>query len=148
MVQGMDPRERGRQFEKQLTRLFHLSELQVSEPFRTENEQIDGAVHFDAHTYLVEARWWNQPLEHKDVSDLFVKIETRPSGTRGIYISASGFTDGCIDECSRTKMAVILVTLEDVLLSLEAETPIGEMLLRKFQEYVTTRRMMVTFREL
>jgi restriction system protein len=148
VTDGSNPQERGRQFEKQLTRLFNMSGIQITEPFRTENEQIDGAIHFDGHTYLVEARWWAHPLGHGDVADLFVKMATRPSDTRGIYVSASGFTDGCVEECVKTKMAAIFATLEDIILCLESERPLDEMLVKKFQRYITERRMMVPFREL
>lgn len=142
------PQERGRRFEQNLTTLFASSQIQVMEPFRTNNEQIDGAVHLDGHTCLVEARWWAEPLQHKDVADFFVKLSTRSSGTRGVFISASSFTRGCEDQCVRTNMAVVFVTLEDILLCLEAEQPIAEMLGRKYERLSTQRRINVGFREL
>jgi hypothetical protein len=148
VTSNVRPQERGKEFERELTSLFRLSGIQISEPFRTFNEQIDGAIHFDGHTYIVEARWWAEPLEHKDVADLFVKLGTCPPGTRGTYISASRFTNGCVDECTRTKMAAIFVTLEDILLCLETERPLVDMLQRKYQRYSTERQMLAVFRDL
>lgn len=143
-----EPHARGREFEKQLTRLFELSEIQVTEPFRLANEQIDGAVHFDGHTYLVEARWWAEALEHKDVADLFVKISERPVGTRGMYISASGFTKGCVEVCANAHIPALFTTLEDILLCLESERPLAGMLVKKYQKYSTERKIYVGYREL
>src|SRR5262249_50419952 len=114
-----DPAERGRKLDPVLSHIFETSGIRISEPFRLKHEQIDGAVHFDGHSYLVEAKWWAQPLEHSDISDLFVKIFSRPVGTRGLAISASGYTAGCLNVCEEVKNCfVVFLTLEDLVLTL------------------------------
>jgi len=34
-----------------------VSGIPVQEPFRIEGEQIDGAIKYDGHYYLIEAKW-------------------------------------------------------------------------------------------
>ena len=141
--------ERGRQFERLLTRLFELSGIQASEPFRTHDEQIDGAVYFDSHLYLVEARWWRHRLQYRDVADLYIKLANRPRGTRGLCVSASDFTDGCVRECSSPQLPLaVFVTLEDIVLSLESGRPLVDLLRRKVEIAGAERRIMVPFSEL
>ena len=149
MAMNDAPHERGRAFEVLLAGIFKLDGILVREPFKLSNEQIDGAVYFDAHLYLVEAKWWNRRLEHKDVAGLYMKVAERPRGTRGLFFSASGYTEACIATCTNPALPqVVFVTIEDVLRALENEQAFDEVLRRKVQHAGALNRILVSYKEL
>jgi hypothetical protein len=52
-------------------------------------EQIDGVVELDGRLYLVEVKWWHDPLGPGDVAQHLVRVFNR-GHARGIFIAASG----------------------------------------------------------
>jgi hypothetical protein len=83
----------GLEFEKVLNRLFALHGLAPREPFRVVGEQIDGSFELDHETYLLEAKWHNNPLPEADLLIFRGKIEGKSAYTRGVFISISGISD-------------------------------------------------------
>lgn len=100
-----DPQRRGRELESVLNRLFVLDGIAVKESFTLRGEagegvieQIDGVIEIDGELYLVEMKWLREAAGPGDVSQHLVRVFAR-SEVRGIFISASGFTDGAISAC-------------------------------------------------
>lgn len=60
------------------------------------------------HVYLVEMKWWNRPLGPGEVSTHLVRLFSR-SGARGIFISASGYTDAAVGNCRDAFQGRVLV---------------------------------------
>jgi len=92
--------KRGKLLESILNRLFKTDDILIREAFELvgqENEgvveQIDGVVEIDGSIYLVEMKWWKEPLGTADVSPHLVKVFNR-GHAGGILISNSGFTTG------------------------------------------------------
>lgn len=83
----------GLEFEKVLNRFFALHGLAPREPFRIAGEQIDGSFELDHETYLLEAKWHNEPLPEKDLLTFRGKIEGKSAYTRGVFISISGISE-------------------------------------------------------
>lgn len=148
--QEVSGRRRGYDFQKWLSDLFAFEKMRIREPFNVGTaEQIDGAIMLDGHLYLVEARWWADPLSHKDVSDLYVKVSGRPLQTRGLVISGSGFTDECVEVCRQARMSqVILMTAEDIVAAFEHALTIDELIRKKAEFAMTEGRILVTTREI
>jgi len=71
----------------------------------TAAEQIDGVVELDGVQYLVEIKWWADPLGMDPVSRHLVRGYWR-AGVGGILISASTFTYPAIKECERALRSV------------------------------------------
>jgi len=65
-----DAQARGRQFEGLLNDLFALVDLHPRASYSLESEQIDGAFTFQTDDYLLEARWWAEPLQPKETQRL------------------------------------------------------------------------------
>lgn len=87
-----DRQKAGYGLERILTELFSLEGLAPREPFRLTGEQVDGSFEFENQTYLVEAKWENEPLPEAPLLIFRGKIEGKSSWTRGVFISLSGAT--------------------------------------------------------
>lgn len=88
-----DRQKVGLEFEKVLNRLFVLHGLAPREPFRVVGEQIDGSFELDHETYLLEAKWYKDPMPEADLLIFRGKIEGKSAYTRGVFISISGVSD-------------------------------------------------------
>ena len=115
--------------EKVLNRLFDQNGFLIKEAFTLKGsekegvvEQIDGVIEIDADLYLVEVKWWKEPLGTADVSQHLVRVFSRVQA-RGILISASGFTQPAIMTCKEAlqKSVSILCKLEEIVFLLEQE---------------------------
>lgn len=75
-----------------LNRLFALEGLAPSAPFRVTGEEIDGSFELDHETYLVEAKWENEPLPEASLLTFKGKIEGKSAFTRGVFIALNGIS--------------------------------------------------------
>jgi len=139
---------RGKKLEGVLNRLFKASEILVREAFTLKGdegqgivEQIDGVVEIDGHLYLVEVKWWDQRLGPGDVAQHQVRVFNRGQA-RGIFISATGYTDAAIQACRESlhRAPFVLCELEEVVRALEAEMALAEMLRRKIHGAVIDKQ--------
>ncbi|CAK7015253.1 MAG: hypothetical protein DELT_02232 [Desulfovibrio sp.] len=78
-------------------------------------EQIDGVIGFEGHLYLVEMKWWKDPVGVGEIAQPLVKLFER-ADARGIIISASNFTEPAISQCRGflDKKVIILSSLEEI----------------------------------
>jgi len=132
---------RGKKLESVLNRLLKASDMLVREAFtltgdqsRGVVEQIDGIVEIDGHLYLVEVKWWGDRLGPGDVAQHQVRVFNRGQA-RGIFISASGYTDAAIQACRESlhRAPFVLCELEEIVKGLEAELPLADLFRRKIQ---------------
>lgn len=121
--------KRGKALESILNCLFEGSGILIREAFTLKGsqgegiiEQVDGVVEIDGELYLVEMKWWNEPLGVGDVSQHLVRIYGRGQA-RGIFISASGYTEPARTTCKESlqSIVVVLCKLEEIVLLLEQE---------------------------
>lgn len=128
--------KKGKALEGVLNRLFEANEIRVRDAFTiTGNdgegivEQIDGVVEINNEIYLVEMKWWKEPLGTGDVSQHLVRVYHR-GFSRGIFISASGYTEPAITVCREAlqKSVFVLCKLEEFIRLLEREESISEFL--------------------
>ena len=133
--------ERGRLLEGVLNRLFRENGIlvrdaftRVSEPGHGVVEQIDGVVDIDGNIYLVEMKWFTEPVGVPEVSQHLVRIFNR-SASGGIFISYSDYTTPAIDLCkeSLSKAVVVLCTLQEFVFLLESDMSLVEFLKEKIR---------------
>lgn len=124
-----DKRKRGIKLEGILNRLFKNEEILVKEAFTIKGEhdegiiqQIDGAIEVNSHLYLVEMKWWKNPLGPGEVAQHMIRLFER-SDVRGIFISASGYTDSAVIHIKKAlgQRTIVLFTLKELVLLLEGE---------------------------
>ena len=98
-----DHHERGRRFEPWLKDLFIACGLNASGSFTRRNpgEQIDGGIHENLGTFLLEAKWEKEPINADPFRKLKEIIECRTPRTYGLLISVSGFNASAIEVAER-----------------------------------------------
>ncbi len=130
---------RGKLFESVLNRLFAVKGILVREAFTLVGdegegvvEQIDGVIELANRMYVVEAKWWTEPLGPRETSRHLVQVYGRGEA-RGLFISASGYTDAAIIEHRRvlTQRVVLLCELRELVLLLEQGGALQDFLQKK-----------------
>jgi len=131
MFAAADPQKRGRDFEGFLNELFALWDLSPRAAYDLEHEQIDGAFTFRTDDYLLEARWWKEPLQPKELNDFRVKVDGKARNTLGLCVAVTGFTKGAIEKHSEGQSPLILMDGTDLMPILEGRIGLDEVLERK-----------------
>jgi hypothetical protein len=107
-AKDLPPQQRGYELEKIFTRLMRINGIPVNEPFRIEGEQLDGAIKYDGHYYLIEAKWTEAKSGPSEIASFYFKVEGKLEG-RGIFISMNGYSDGVIASLPRGKEIRVLL---------------------------------------
>lgn len=142
-----DSHKRGKALEGILNRLFTCFGILVREAFAVKVngagviEQIDGAIELDGHLYLVEMKWWKAPLGVGETAQHLVRVFSR-DGARGLFISATGYTDAAIEQYRNvlTQKVNVLCTLEEIVRVLDGGMDLTEMMRLKVRAAVLDRQ--------
>jgi hypothetical protein len=135
--------KRGYALESILGELSRISGLEVTEPFRVNGEQIDGAVKFEGEHYIIEAKWQDKAAANEPVYQFVGKVEGKMYG-RGLFVSVHGFSDHVVTSVVQGKaIKTIFVDGEDLVLVLEGHLSFGEMLDRKIKAAQTRGQIYV-----
>lgn len=138
-------KKRGKALESVLNKLFDVNGILIREAFTINGnnnegiiEQIDGVIEIEGQVYLVEMKWWDQPLGKGDVAQHLVRVYGR-ADARGIFISNSNYTTPAIDSCREALQhrVVVLCKLEEFVFLLEKEVNIKEFLKEKINAAIT-----------
>ena len=150
--------KRGKALEDILNRLFEASGILIREAFTLKGtqregivEQIDGVVEINGALYLVEMKWWHEPLGPGEVSQHLVRIYSRGQA-RGIIISESGYTGPAITICKEAlrDTVIVLCKLKEIVMLLEQDKDLKAFLNAKIIAAVIDKNPMaeVNLREL
>jgi hypothetical protein len=63
----LEPKARGYELEKIFSSLMRISSIPVEDSFKIIGEQIDGAIKYDGHYYLLEIKWTKKVAAHDEV---------------------------------------------------------------------------------
>ncbi len=150
LAQGMEitPQKRGLEFEKLLTQLFLLFDLDPRKPFTTEADQIDGAFSFDGGDYLLSARWTKDPVGIEDLGAFKDKVQSRLENTLGVYVSVTGFSATAVQRQNAANPAMFLVDAADLMAVLEGRVTLNELLLRKRRHAAQTGEVLLPITDL
>jgi restriction endonuclease len=107
-AKDLPAQQRGYELEKIFAGLMRVNEILVQEAFRIEGEQIDGAIKYEGHYYLIEAKWTEAKTDPKEIASFYYKVEGKLGG-RGIFISINGYTDGVLASLPRGKELRVLL---------------------------------------
>lgn len=131
--------KRAKLFEDLLNDLFKTYGISIRESFSIKGdkgegivEQIDGVINIDSHIYLVEMKWWKEPIGKGDIAQHLVNVYNR-SGARGIFISASPFTEPAVTNCKEnlSKITVVFCELRELMSLLEREDDLTDFFRKK-----------------
>lgn len=106
-AEKLKPQEKGYELEKIFPDLMKISGIPVEDSFRIVGEQIDGAIKYDGHYYLVELKWTTKQSAHLEVSSLYLKAEGK-MGARGLFISMNGYSKEVVESLPKGKEIKVL----------------------------------------
>ncbi len=147
LLNETNKQKRGTVLESVLNRLFKIYGILVREAFTVCGdsgegvvEQIDGVIEFDGHHYLVEMKWWNKSIGKPQISQSLVNVYHRGQ-SRGIFISASGYSDPAIAVAKEAlqKTVVLLCELREIILILESGADLKRWLKEKINCAITEK---------
>jgi restriction system protein len=130
-----NPHRRGKKLEGVLNRLFDTSGILIREAFAVTGSDGEGIVEqIDGEVYLVEMKWWNEQLGVETVSQHLVRVFNRGQA-RGIFISASGYTEPAVKTCRESLHRVVLVlcNLQEIVMLMEKEEDLKTVLKEKIR---------------
>ena len=140
-----NPQRRGKAIENVLADLCAVEGIQIREPFEvrsagTPEEQIDGVVMADGHLYLVEVKWWSDPIDITPMSSHLMRLFRRPD-VRGLFISDSGYTEPAIQACRDvlSQKLMVLAELNELIYLLEGDRPVEDWIREKASLVVMER---------
>jgi hypothetical protein len=94
---SIDARDRGIQFERLLTDLCVLFDMEPRLAYSLSNEQLDGSLSYDTDDYIVEARWRSEPTDRGDLDIFAAKVRRKGKNALGLFVSLNGFTAAALD---------------------------------------------------
>lgn len=132
LLQGsMSSQKRGYELEKILLELSKHSKLEITEAFRVNGEQIDGAIKFDGQHYIIEAKWHDKESANEPVYQFAGKVEGKMYG-RGLFVSINGFSTNVIQSLVQGKaLRTLFIDGEDIMYVFEGFMSFSEMLDKK-----------------
>lgn len=120
--------QRGYALERILAELGRISQLETTEAFRVNGEQVDGAVKFDGEHYLIEAKWQEKSASNESIYQFAGKVAGKLYG-RGLFISVNGFSTDVVRSLIRGKeIQTLFVDGEDLILVLEGHLNLRDMI--------------------
>ncbi|KPK95568.1 hypothetical protein AMJ80_04850 [bacterium SM23_31] len=121
-ITSLEPQPRGFAFEKFLNGLFMESGLSPRSSFRIVGEQIDGSFVLDSDTYLLEAKWQNDPVSEGDLLVFYGKVSGKATWSRGLFICYNIFSsDGLIAFSKSKSTNIIGMTSQDIFFVLDGK---------------------------
>lgn len=131
------PHPRGYAFERFLQSLFAAYGLKPRTPFENRGEQIDGSFVLGNDTYLLEAKWQQQPTGQADLLVFEGKLGSKAAWARGLFVSYMGFTDVGLEAFGRGKRTLCM-NGQDLYDMLDRRIPFDKVVDRKARRAVET----------
>lgn len=107
-VSSMPAQRRGYAYESFLKEVFDAYGLAGKPSFRLRGEQIDGSFQYCQETYLLEAKWQNEPVGAADLHTFHGKLGEKAAWSRGLFVSNSGFSADGLHAFGRGKRVVCM----------------------------------------
>jgi hypothetical protein len=137
---------RGYAFERFLKKWFDAWGLDARASFKLVGEQIDGSFEHRGSVYLIEAKWTDAKTDAAALRSFQEKAGDGFEGTRGLFVSYSGFTDQGLVAFNAKR--VILMTGMDVFEALRRRISLDEIIAAKFRRGTEDRKPLIEVREL
>jgi restriction system protein len=144
-----DTKKRGKQFEGVLNRFFQWADILVAEAFEVKNhdgkteEQIDGVIELDGTLYLVEVKWWAEPLGVPEMSQHIVRVMRRGGQVRGIIVSYLGYGEpaiACCNDLMAGSASITLCLIEEFVDLIEKGADVKGFLKKKVEASLLNRK--------
>jgi len=107
-LQKAEEHDRGFKLENLFIDLMRISGIPVEEPFKIKGEQIDGAIKYDSHFYLIELKWRKKKANQAEIASLYMKADGKLEA-RGIFIAMEGYSDEVLQSLPKGKELKIIL---------------------------------------
>ena len=146
---ALNPHDRGFAFERFLTDLFTVYDLDPRRSFRLIGEQIDGSFQLRQEIYLLEAKWQDPRTAQADLLTFAGKVEGKAQWSRGLFLSYSGFSEDGLQAFARgRRTSIICMDGLDLTHVLSGRLDLVEVIERKKRRAAETGSAFVPVREL
>lgn len=120
--------------------------LEPRASYRPRGEEIDGSFYLSNTTYLLEAKWAKDPMSASDLYSFKGKVDGKLAGTRGVFISMSGFSDDAPESLTHGKqLTSILVDYSDMEVIFEGQATFKQVLDFKIRQAGETGKPYVPY---
>ena len=113
------PVKRGFKLEELFFDLLDLEEFEITRPYRTRYQQIDGRFKYEKFDYLVEVKWIKDLITQKHLSVFDGKIRKKAQSTRGFMLSMNGFNMDSINDWKGDSPRILLFSGQELTTILE-----------------------------
>lgn len=101
---------RGRLFNELLADLLRADGLDAEAGVRgvAGRDEVDVAFEHDKQHHILEAKWLKDPVNVEPVVVLADRLDSRPAGTRGVFVSMSGYTAAVLGKAAAPRWKQII----------------------------------------
>ena len=140
----LSPQQRGHQLEQLLMDICKFEGWEVKKSVRTTGQEHDLILNRNLDYYFVQCKWEGKKVQPHAISVLRDRVTSRP-GTRGIFVSMSGFTQAAIQETSGRLEACLMILYgsRDISSIVNGNVTFSELLALKYHDAVVSRRMLI-----
>ena len=122
--------QRGTDFEQIVLDLFEKNNLLIRRSYHTsdnKSQQIDGAIEVNSRVFLIESKWTSSNIAASELFGFLGKVESKFSGTFGIFISKNELTSNFINSLrAGRRQSVIVIHGDDVATIFQKNFPLTE----------------------
>jgi len=148
LVEGKtSPHERGYELERLIYSVLQNEGLEPRSGYKPVGEQIDGSFFWQGQTFLLEAKWVNEPLPASSIYAFKGKLDGKFHTTSGVYISVNGYSKDLEDALRFGKsLNIILFDKEDIPLLFNGLVTFTNMLKFKLRQAGDTGSIQVPYK--
>lgn len=148
LLTAAERRDRGNEFENLLYSVLWDEELEPRTRFRPEGEEIDGSFVLFEKVFLLEAKWHKDPMPASELYAFKGKVDGKISGTLGIFISMSGYSEDAIAAFQKGKeLTVVCFDGDDTRKIFRNEVDFRQVLRWKLRQAAEIGEVYVPFRD-
>jgi hypothetical protein len=148
-ITSLPPQARGYAFEKFLRDVFDVYGMAPRASFKPmAGEQIDGSFELDGETYVLEAKWQAAQTPAADLHILNGKLNSRPTWSRGLFISYGGFTPEGLAAFNQGRTSIICMDGLDLHETLARGLMLDRVIAKKARRAVETGLCYISVRDL
>ncbi|MDA0168435.1 hypothetical protein OJ998_04990 [Solirubrobacter taibaiensis] len=139
--------QRGYCLESVLVDLLSEESLSPRASYRTIGEQVDGSFAFEGRFFLLEAKWVGDAIPASSIYAFKGKVDGKLSGTLGLMIAMSGFSEEAVSALIAGKhLSVLLADGDDLRAAVSESGSFSEMLRVKVRAAVDEGAVFAPYR--
>jgi hypothetical protein len=130
-----EKQQRGYALKGLLADLFDVYDVEYRRSYRSSHEQVDGSFHFRGFTYLVEAKWEEQPPEFGDLAKFKANVDGKAESTRGLFVAMASFDSNVLEHTftvmRNSRNNLVLADGQDLIAVFEGRISLEDALIEK-----------------